>query len=274
MNAIAPIQQWEAPLPATPDYRMHKTFVIPPLKNNGTYLIVASARAGFPGADNRLFGIYLTVGDLVLVTRHEGVDAEVTVLYGSSGKAVTGAEVMLYRFDYNRRHQRIETKLSDERGIVQFHISQQNSQYFLVARKGAQVAFDPQHLYPYLQNQLADISSTLFFTDRSIYRPLQKLFWKAVLYKSSVNRSRFETSPTSTFIVTLKDINNQEVELGLVTPEYDFTTTAQGYDPRLSRALPRTSRRLNVPPTRQPGRRPRSSSQRQSPSTRNSFRAR
>ena len=149
----------------------------------------------------------LTVGDLVLVTRHEGTDAEVTVLSGASGKAVAGAEVMLYRFDWNKRHQRVESKFSDERGIVQFHIVQQNSQYFLVARKGEQIAFDPQHLYAHRQGQPADSSSTLLFTDRSIYRPLQKLFWKAVLYKSSANRTRFETSPASTFTVSLKDIN-------------------------------------------------------------------
>ncbi len=213
----APAQQWEAPLPATPDFRMHKTFVIPPLKNTGTYLIVASGRAGFSGADNKLFGIYLAVGDLVLVTRHEGTDAEVTVLSGASGKAVAGAEVMLYRFDWNKRHQRVESKFSDERGIVQFHIAQQNSQHFLVARKGEQVAFDPQHLYAYRQGQPADSSSTLLFTDRSIYRPLQKLFWKAVLYRSSANRTRFETSPASTFTVTFKDINGQEVESRTVT---------------------------------------------------------
>ena len=143
--------------------------------------------------------MYLTVGDLVLVTRHEGTDAEVTVLSGASGKAVAGAEVMLYRFDWNKRHQRMDSQLSDERGIVQFHIAQQNSQYFLVARKGEQVAFDPQHLYAYRQDQPADSSSTLLFTDRSIYRPLQKLFWKAVLYKSSANRTRFETSPGKHF---------------------------------------------------------------------------
>ena len=200
MAGTAPVQQWETPLPATPDYRMHKTFVVPPLKNTGTYLIVASGRAGFREADNRIFGMYLTVGDLVLVTRQEGTDAEVTVLSGSSGKAVAGAEVMLYRLDWNRRHQRVESKLSDERGIVQFRMVQQNSQYFLVARKGDQIAFDPQHLYANRQHQPEDSTRRMLFTDRSIYRPLQKVFWKAVLYRSSSNRTRFETSPASTFV--------------------------------------------------------------------------
>ena len=217
MAGAEPIQLWEAALPATPDYRMHKTFVIPPLKNSGTYLIVASGRAAFQETDNRLFGMFMTVGDLVMVTRQEGTDAQVSILSGASGKAVSGVEVMLYKFDWNRRHQRTESRISDERGIVQFRALQQNSQYFLIARKGEQIAFDPQHLYGYREREQTNSSSTLIYTDRSIYRPLQKLFWKAVVYKSSANRTRFETSPSSTFTISLKDINNQEVESRTVT---------------------------------------------------------
>ncbi len=217
MAANAPVRQWEAPLPETPDYRMHKTFVVPPLKDAGTYLIVASARPGFGKTDNRILGLYMTVGDLVLVTRHEGTEAEVTVLSGASGKALAGVEVMLYRFDYNRRHQRAESGITDERGLVEFGMVRPNAQYFLVARKGEQVAFDPQQLYAYRQDRQSDSSSTLLFTDRSIYRPLQKLFWKAVLYKSGANRTRFETSPGGTFTVTLRDINGEDVDSRTVT---------------------------------------------------------
>ena len=166
------------------------------------------------------------------------MDAEVTVLSGSTGKPVAGAEVMLYRFDWNKRHQRIESKPSDERGIVEFHIAQQNSQYFLVARKGDQVAFDPQHLYSYRQDQPADRSSTLLFTDRSIYRPLQKLLWKAVLYKSSADGTRFETSPAGTFAVSLKDMNHQVVESKTVTTN-NFGTASGEFVIPSGRALGR-----------------------------------
>ncbi|NLV31802.1 MAG: hypothetical protein GXY47_11695 [Acidobacteria bacterium] len=215
MTGNAPVRQWETPLPATPDYRMHKTFVTPPLERAGTYLIVASARPDFGKNDNRIAGLYLTIGDLVMVTRHEGTGAEVTVLSGASGKGVANAEVMLYQFGYNQRHRRAETRLTDARGLVEFRTAQQNVQYFLVARKGDQVAFDPQQLYTYRQGRRPDTSSTLLFTDRSIYRPLQKMFWKAVLYRG--DGTRFETSPGSTVTVTLRDINGEEVNSRTVT---------------------------------------------------------
>jgi len=89
---------------------MHKTYVVPPMKKSGAYIVAASARPGFPKADNRLLGLHMTVSDLVLVTRLEGSEAEVTVLSGSSGKPAAGAEVMLYRFDWQKRHQRIGSK--------------------------------------------------------------------------------------------------------------------------------------------------------------------
>ena len=217
MTGNAPVRQWETPLPATPDYRMHKTFVTPPLDRPGTYLIVASARPGFGKNDNRILAQYMTVGDLVMVTRHEGTEAEVTVLSGTSGQPAAGVEVMLYRLDYNRRHQRVETNFTDTRGLVEFRMVEQNVAHFLVARKGDQVAFDPRQLRAYRQDRQAETSSTLLFTDRSIYRPLQRMFWKAVLYRGGADRPRFETSPGKTFTVTLKDINGQEVRSATVT---------------------------------------------------------
>jgi alpha-2-macroglobulin len=208
----SPIHQWEVLLPATPDYRMHQTFVIPPIKQYGAYLIVASARAGFPKTDNKLQGLYLTVSDLALVTRQEAEDAEVTVLSGSAGKPVIGAEVMFYRFDWQKRHQLVESKLSDKRGIVRFRTTQPNWQYFIVARISDQIVFDPQHLYFRQQDNPHQLSSTLLFTDRSIYRPMQKILWKAVAYTNWLNEARFETSRDTTFTVSLMDVNHQVVE--------------------------------------------------------------
>jgi alpha-2-macroglobulin len=231
-----PILQWEVALPSTPDYRTHKTFAIPPMTKAGAYLIAASARPGFPKADNRLQGLYMTVGDLTLITRQNGMDVQVTALSGSTGKPVVGAEVMLYRFDWNKRHQRIESKTSDEKGIAEFHIAQENSQYFLVARRGDQIALDPQHLYSFRASQPSERSSTFLYTDRSIYRPLQKILWKAVLYKSSVNGTRFETSPASTFIVSLKDTNHQAVSTQTVTTN-NFGTASGEFVIPAGRAL-------------------------------------
>jgi uncharacterized protein YfaS (alpha-2-macroglobulin family) len=136
----------------------------------------------------------MTLSNLVLVTRQEAEAAEITVLSGSTGKPVVGAEVLLYRYDWNKKHQRIATNLSDDRGIVRFQPSRTNAQYFLVAKKGSQIAFDAQHIYFHQRYDPSHVSSALIFTDRSIYRPMQKLFWKAVAYSGRPREARFETA--------------------------------------------------------------------------------
>jgi alpha-2-macroglobulin len=94
-NLIAqnsPSRQWEVTLPDTLDYRVHRTFVIPPMTRPGAYIIVASARPEFPYSDNELHGLYMTVGNLALVSREEAGGLVVTVLSGSNGRPVAGAD--------------------------------------------------------------------------------------------------------------------------------------------------------------------------------------
>jgi alpha-2-macroglobulin len=231
-----PIHQWEVPLPGTPDYRMHKTFVIPPIKNPGTYLIVGSGRPGFPKADNRMHASYMTIGDLVLVARQESADVEVTVLSSSSGKPIAGAQVMLYRLDWNQKHQRADSKPSDSHGIAKFHIGITRNPYVMVAAKGNDVTFDPQPLYFHEEYRQSQTSATLLFTDRSIYRPLQKLQWKAVAYTRWPDGIRLETSPETTFTVYLKDVNNQTVDSKIVTTN-NFGTASGEFSIPGGRAL-------------------------------------
>jgi alpha-2-macroglobulin len=211
----APAEQWGTALPATPDYRTHKTFVVPPMSKPGTYLVIASARPGFQKSDNKLQGLYMTIGDLAMATRQALNNLEVTILSGSSGDPIGGVEVILYRYDYNKLHQPEVSKLTDRQGIVQFQIDVRNSSYFLVARKGDQLAFDPQHLV-FQDKPASQSSGTLLFTDRSIYRPLQKVLWKAVAYTRLSDGTRFETSSETTFTLTLKDMNRQVVESKVV----------------------------------------------------------
>jgi alpha-2-macroglobulin len=212
-----PADQWETSLTDTPDYRMHKTFVIPPMKQTGAFLVVASGRPGFAKSDNILRGIYLILGDLALVTRQNAADAEILVLSGSTGRPIQGTEVILFQADWQTHHRRIESKLSDERGIVSFHIERFNSPYFFAARKGDQVALDNRQVYFQNDNQPNESQAVLFFTDRSIYRPMQKLFWKAIAFGARLREARLETSPGMTLAVYLKDGNNQIVEQQTVT---------------------------------------------------------
>lgn len=214
----SPVSQWEAPLPATLDYRSHRTFVTPPMARAGTYLIVASARPDFYHTDNRLMGTYLTLGDLALITRQEKDALEVTVLSGSTGEPVAGAEVLLYRLDYGIGHQRLDSRQSDNKGIVSFSTHNRNFQGLLLVRKEKQIAFARQFFGAYSGQNLPDGGlRTLIFTDRSVYRPNQRIQWKAVFYRQRPDKTGFDTAPGAFATVSLRDANNQVVQSETLT---------------------------------------------------------
>ncbi|MGH9366012.1 MAG: MG2 domain-containing protein, partial [Thermoanaerobaculia bacterium] len=58
---------------------------------------------------------------------------------------------------------------------------------------------------------------SLIFTDRSIYRPLQKISWKVLGYRGDARAGRFEVFPASPVTVTLFDQDNQKVDARTVT---------------------------------------------------------
>jgi len=211
-----PSHSWDISLPPTPDYQTHKTFIVPPMTAPATYLVVASARPGFPQADNRLQAIYLTISDLALISRHKKNGLEVTVLSGSTGKPVYGAEVALYRANYRDGHQKVYTKLTDRQGLVVFNISGIDANYFLVAQKGDQITYGSRARY-YPPGEPVRQSATMLYTDRSIYRPGQKILWKAVVYGSDSNGIDFRTLPSSTVTIHLKDQNGEAVESKILT---------------------------------------------------------
>lgn len=234
--AGAPAESWEAALPSTPDYRMHKTYVVPPIKRPGAWLIAASDRADFPRKENKLQALYITLGDLVLVTqRPSGLlqpargsranQAEVRVLSGSTGRPLPGVEVLLYRYDWQTRHRQSESKTTDARGIVNFSFEQGRYNYFLLARRGAEVSLDDRPLYSQQAPPSGRSRATLLFTDRSIYRPAQKVLWKAVAYESEYAEGRFSTAPRRNLTISLKDANNQTVESQTVATN-DFGTAS------------------------------------------------
>ena len=63
-----------------------------------------------------------------------------------------------------------------------------------------------------------ETTSALVYTDRSIYRPLQKVLWKAVVYRGRARSRRASASrPRRPVTVTLVDANGQAVESKTVT---------------------------------------------------------
>jgi uncharacterized protein YfaS (alpha-2-macroglobulin family) len=214
-----PDHAWTVDLPPTPDYRSHRTFVTPSLARPGLYAIAVSAQADFSESDNRVLSLVLVVGDLVLVTRPHQGGYEATCLSGSTGEAAPGTEVSLYRFDWQKGHERVATATAGADGVVVFpHLGgRQGSGHFLVARRGPQVAVDGNWLFFHAEATSAATLSTLIYSDRSVYRPGQTIRFKVVAYRGDGETSRFRTYAEAALTLDLLDANNQAVESKSVT---------------------------------------------------------
>ncbi|MEX1246159.1 MAG: alpha-2-macroglobulin family protein [Thermoanaerobaculia bacterium] len=211
-----PVAEWNAPLPPTPDYKMHRTFVTPPMPSPGLYVVVSSARKDFAQKENRVQAAVILLGNLVLVSRPENASVEARVVAGDTGSPVAGVEVWLYAYDWSagRRHHRVASKTSDAEGLVRFDYAPGRSErsYFLVARKGGEYALDPSYVSLSASVAPSEITASLVYTDRSIYRPLQKILWKVVAYRGRQDLGRLATAPGEAVTLTLRDANNEAIE--------------------------------------------------------------
>ncbi len=206
-----PAKAWQVELPATPDFRDHRTYVVPPLDKPGFYVVVASAREGFPRSDNVMTGIYFQVSDLVLSVRHDRGGAEVMAQSGQSGKPLEGVDVQVYKRDYRRKHHVVASQRTDARGVARLPVLGHDS-FFLVARHQGQLTVDRRYLSLWRAQDARAATNTFLFTDRSVYRPLQTLHWKAIAYTGSRQRADWRTLPRQAVSVSLVDPNNQVVE--------------------------------------------------------------
>jgi uncharacterized protein YfaS (alpha-2-macroglobulin family) len=232
-----PDAEWSIELPSTPDYRSHVTYDVPQLDEPGAYLVVASMRADFAERGNQMVAENFILSDLVLIRRHVGNGYEVTVRSGATGRATEGVDVSLYRFDYQRGHREIERKRTGDDGRVRFvHTHWKRNQYFLMARRGDDLALDANRLYPYDEGERGVSSSALIYTDRSVYRPQQTLYWKAVAYRGGGEDIRYETVEKASIQVSLIDANHEEVETATVTTN-DFGSASGSFEIPAGRLL-------------------------------------
>ena len=210
-----PAATFQVDLPATTDFKLHRTFVTPPALSRGFYVIVASPRADFSTGQNPLRAAGMLVTDLVLDIRQTddgGIEAR--AVSGTTGQPAAGASVALWRYDWQAGHARVATAQASADGLVAFAPGpdRNGKSHFLFARRGDDLALDPSFLGFWNRPAPSETSSALVYTDRSIYRPLQKVLWKAVIFGGRADLARWHVMPQSPVTLSLVDANGQVAE--------------------------------------------------------------
>lgn len=205
--------EWQADLPATPDYKERTEHLPAPTSlKPGYYLIVAGHNADFSQTDNQLALAVVNVSDLALVVRtnHQFGRHDGFILKAQSGEPVKAAQVRFYERNRDGRFTRGDRSKTDDDGHFQFAANSQ--QVVVAAEYEGQTISTLEALYPSGTGwQDRDVARTVFFTDRSLYRPGQTISYKGVSISYDKAAGRYATVSGETVTVLFTDPNGKEI---------------------------------------------------------------
>ncbi len=228
MLQLPQVAEWSVELPATDDYQNRVQQVpVDVDAASGCYILIASAKADFSESRNQIAACEVWVSDLAVVMRNTSgtLQLDGQVVNAISGMPVSGANVSVTAWQRDGRNSR-EVRLPGTRtnadGMFSVNGLPQSHHKFLIEQDGQQLGFlDTSYLRE--GRTIANrFDRSIFFTDRSIYRPGQTMQFKAVVVSADQSSGQYRTLPAQRLTVGLFDVNNQEIE------KQDFQTNEFG----------------------------------------------
>lgn len=230
LKALKPVHQAQLNLPGTDDLLQHSTeFMINGLEL-GLYAVVVSANKDFSWENNQVLWSKFAVTNLSAVTETRPADKK-TLLYireAKNGSPVDGAEVKMFTANYNSSQRKWEKILSDTKttgkdGKIELTADKNHRSYSFEIRKNKDLlpvneGVSVNDYYPAQTQQ----TRTFFFTDRSIYRPGQTVYFKGIRLENNGSGTAPKLITNHLATVQFKDANGELIN------QKDFTTNEFG----------------------------------------------
>ena len=214
------------PIPITVEYLFSDATFTIDVDIPGTYMLEFDATPKLQS-----YGIsgnyFFTVSDLAAFARLSTKDKyNLFVVDRVTGKPVKNAKVNIYKLPGNWRDSQltlVETLTTNADGLAVYHKNIPNNDVFYNVESGndnsIMLSRLPYAYYNMSNDQDTDRESTHIFTDRSLYRPGQSVYFKAILTQSKNNEHLLQTQKSVEFI--LRDANSREItKQTLTTNEY------------------------------------------------------
>jgi len=209
--AKKPVLEWSAKLPATPDFKERsEKLPTPETLKSGFYFIIASHDPSFRESDNHLAFVDIWVSDMAIVVRTRDGNIEGFVVDAKSGEPISGAAVEGWYLDNEGDRIRAAVPNTDENGFFSFTPKQYRSYLVRATYNGRMVASAREYSsYHYDRSYLH--SQTVFFTDRSIYRPGQIIQYKGICVRVDQGKNDYQAMANQRLTVEFIDSNGKEI---------------------------------------------------------------
>lgn len=234
LTAAKPVRSWSQSLPTTGDYQKHSAEVKMDALPVGSYVLIGSVNEAFSFEKNPMAAEHIYVSNISYVNR--GLDY--FLLHRETGKPLAEAIVQVWyrQYDYNTRRYvltRGEKKLSNQNGFVQLTANKKRQESVQL-----EVTYNSDHLFGesnqyIIYNEEGEEKETgaadyekkqakvFFFTDRSIYRPGQTLYFKGIAVTKDFTSRRSKAYPVHKTGVNLYNANGEKIDsLDLTTNEF------------------------------------------------------
>ena len=214
IKKLSIVKSWEASVKDEKDYQSHSTEITMPTLENGQYLILAE-----PNDSNDKTFAYSQVQatNLALVETQTETHQDFQVVDRNNGKPILGAKLIFrYRLNYDGKRLS-KTLITDKTGTVSIKRAEKewSDVSITISHKNDIAYYRDYYIYRgYEQGNPEASYSCFLFSDRSIYRPGQPLYFKGIALKSFKGSSSILVNTDVS--VQLKDVNGQTVK----TTEY------------------------------------------------------
>mgnify|MGYP003666783786 FL=1 len=211
-------KSWQATLKNEGDFQQHQTEILIPAMNNGRYIIIASTG----NAENTFAVQILQITNIALVDKTENDKQTYQFIDRNNGQPIPNLSVSIsYKENYNGDY-KYKTATSDSEGNIEIIKTQsRRTQVKIIATSKTDKAyFGDYYVNPeYKQNKDRVSYKGFLFTDRSIYRPGQTVYFKGIAIKTEAGKS--VVIPNELFYIDVYDTNDDEIaEIELISNEF------------------------------------------------------
>ncbi len=221
ITAASPIHSWEQTLPVTNDMQKHSAEIKIEALPAGDYVLLASTDKDFDAKKSLLGARLFYVSNISYVNNGQNY----FVLHRETGQPLVNAAVQVWeqKYDYKTSKytkEKTNSYKTDDNGFFKLERKKDqnsnNNNYLLDVSYNGERFFMNDYQYDYYYNyedeNTPENISVFLFTDRSIYRPGQTLYFKGITIsrtlqeKNNMIKSNYET------MIYLRDANDQVID--------------------------------------------------------------
>jgi len=214
INKLTLISTFKNGLKTENDYQKHTTEIAIPALNNGNYLIVAKP--------NNRKTVYATTlfqaTDILIVDKSTSNNHIFQVLDRNTGEPLSNAKVEIKNYNTGRYNKAINKNLiTNNLGEIAFTTNNYHRNVVVsVFYNNEKASFDNYYFYENSRrirgknNKSETVIKPFIFTDRSIYRPGQTIYFKAIFLKEHDEKT--EVFINEHVEIVLEDPNGQDVK--------------------------------------------------------------